>query len=78
MRISVEKITEQALALPADARALLADRLAESLDPLLLEGELRTLWLAEAERRLEEIRSNKVKPIPIKQAIAKVRKNLKG
>jgi len=77
MRISVEKLTEQALALPADARAVLADRLAESLDPLL-EDEYRGLWATEARRRLEEIQSKKVKPIPIKQAIAKVRKGLKG
>jgi len=77
MRISVEKLTEQALALPADARAVLADRLAESLDPLL-EEEYRGVWAAEANRRLDEIQSKKVKPIPIKQAIARVRKSLKG
>jgi putative addiction module component (TIGR02574 family) len=77
MRISVEKLTEQALALPADARAVLADRLVESLDPSLKE-EYRSVWAAEANRRLEEIQSGKVKPIPIKQAIAQVRKSLKG
>ena len=77
MRISLEKLTEQALALPADDRALLADRLAESLDPLL-EDEYRCLWAAEARRRLDEIQSKKVKPIPFKKAIAQVRKSLKG
>jgi hypothetical protein len=77
MRISVEKLTEQALALPPHARALLADRLAESLDPLL-EEEYRGLWAAEAIRRLEEIQSKKVTPIPIAKAIAKIRKSLKG
>ena len=75
MRISVEKLTEQALALPADARAILADRLAESLDPLL-EAEYRGLWAVEALRRLDEIRSKKAKPIPIEKAIAQVRKSL--
>ncbi len=32
MTITVEQITEAALSLPSDARALLADRLVESLD----------------------------------------------
>jgi len=32
--IPVEKLTEEMLALPAEARALLADRLVESLDPI--------------------------------------------
>jgi len=54
-----------------------ADRLAESLDPLF-EDEYRSLWAAEARRRLDEIQSKKVKPIPIEKAIAKVRKSLKG
>jgi len=44
----------------------------------LLEAEIRGAWAAEANRRLEEIQSQKVKPIPFKQAISKVRKSLKG
>ena len=77
MRITVEKLTEQALALPADARAMLADRLCESLDPLV-ENEYQGLWLAEANRRLEEIHSKKVRPIPMDKALARIRKSLKG
>jgi hypothetical protein len=34
MSIPVEKLTEEMLALPSEARALRADRLVESLDPL--------------------------------------------
>ena len=33
MILTVEQIAEEALALPSEARALLADRLVESLDP---------------------------------------------
>lgn len=33
MQITLEQIAEGALALPSEARALLADRLVESLDP---------------------------------------------
>ena len=35
MNISVEMITDAALSLSCDARALLADRLSENLDPLV-------------------------------------------
>jgi hypothetical protein len=77
MRISVEKLTEEALALPADAGALLADQLAESLDPFLEEA-FRELWAAEALRRRDEIRAKRVKPIPADTAFALVRKSLNG
>ena len=33
MALTVEQIAEEALTLPSEARALLADRLVESLDP---------------------------------------------
>lgn len=76
MRSSVDKLTQEALALPAEARAILADRLAESLDPLLLDEALRTLWAAEAQKRLEEVRSGKVKTLSAKAVLARVRKSL--
>ena len=71
----MDKLTEQALALPAEARAMLADRLAESLDPLL-EEPFRTLWAAEALRRRDEVRASQVKTIPAKTALAKIRKSI--
>lgn len=72
MSVDIEQITRQALALPDDARALLADQLAESLDPLEDAG-VRAAWMAESNRRIEEIRSGKVKPIPGEEALARVR-----
>ena len=53
MNISFEKIAEQALSLPNDARIRLADRLVESLDPLS-EDEFHNLWANEALRRRDE------------------------
>ncbi len=44
MSLTVEQIAEEALSLPSEARALLADRLADRLDPLE-EGYTRTLWV---------------------------------
>ena len=75
MPIPVEKLTEEMLALPADARALLADRLVESLDPLA-DDEIRASWATEAVRRRDEVRSGKVTAIPGETAAAQVRARL--
>ena len=73
MELTVEQISEQALSLPQDARAVLADRLAESLDPAE-EGVLHHLWAVEAVRRRDEVRNGSVKPIPGDVALAQVRR----
>lgn len=77
MGMKVEDLTEEALMLPSEARALLADRLVESLDPAE-EGELHDLWAAEIQRRLEELRSGKVKGIPGSEVFAALRKKYGG
>lgn len=75
MHMSVEEIAEEALGLPSEARALLADRLAESLDPAE-DGVVRTLWMREARRRIDEVRSGEVKTVPADEAFAQVRQTL--
>ena len=72
MAIPVEKLTEEMLALPSDARALLADRLVESLDPINDES-IRALWVAEAIRRRNEVRSGAVQSIPAEVILAEAR-----
>ena len=72
MAIPVEKLTEEMLALPSDARALLADRLVESLDPISDES-IRVLWVAEAIRRRNEVRSGTVQTIPAEAILAEAR-----
>ena len=73
MSMTVEQIAEEALALPSEARALLADRLVESLDPAE-DGYLRQLWAAEALRRRDDVRSGRVKTISGDEAFARVRR----
>jgi len=73
MSMTVEQIAEEALALPSEARALLADRLVESLDPAE-DGRIRQLWAAEALRRRDDVRSGCVKTIPSDEALARVRR----
>ena len=72
MMMTVEQIAAEALSLPSEARALLADRLVESLDPAE-DGVVRQLWTIEAKRRLDDVRSGRVQTIPGEEALARVR-----
>ena len=72
MNVSFEKIAEQALSLPNDARIRLADRLVESLDPLN-EEEFHKIWTNEALRRRDEVRNGLVETIPGDDALLQVR-----
>ncbi len=59
--------------LPAASRARLADKIVESLD-FAEPDEMQRLWVAEAIRRREEIRSGQVKSVPGEQVLAEVRR----
>jgi hypothetical protein len=73
MTITVEQLTDAALSLPNEARALLADRLVESLDPAQ-DQEIQALWVTEAMKRRDEIRNGLVKVIPGSEALERVRR----
>jgi hypothetical protein len=73
MSMTVEQIAMEALSLPSEARALLADRLVESLDPAE-DGHLGRLWAAEALRRRDEVRKGLVRTIPGEKALERVRR----
>ncbi|MDZ7963447.1 MAG: addiction module protein [Nostoc sp. DedSLP03] len=60
---SVEQIMKEALTLPSAARALLAEKLVESLE-FDVDETLQTLWTDEAKKRRDEVRSGAVSPIP--------------
>lgn len=72
MQITVEQIAEEALSLPSEARALLADRLVESLDPAE-DGYIRQLWAKEAQRRIAQVRSGELATISGEVAFSQVR-----
>jgi putative addiction module component (TIGR02574 family) len=76
MATSVERLAEQALKLPSESRARLADLLVESLGADEL-GRIDQLWTAEAKRRRDEVRTGRVKTIPGNQARRKVRNALR-
>jgi putative addiction module component (TIGR02574 family) len=60
--MSTKKIIEEALSLPAEERALIADSLLRSLNAP--NTAIDAKWKDVAKRRLSEIRSGKVQPIP--------------
>lgn len=66
---------DQALALPAKKREALADKLWQSLDDGTQE-EIQQAWLDEIGRRVDEVRSGRVKTIPGNKVIEAVRKDL--
>ena len=72
MHLTVEQIADEALALPSEARALLADRLVESLDPAE-DGYIRQLWMREARRRVDKVRRGEVQTVSAEIAFAEVR-----
>jgi hypothetical protein len=73
MNLTDEQVVERALALPSEERALLADRLVESLDPAEI-GRFREMWITEARRRRQEVRENQVKTIPRGEVLARVKR----
>ncbi len=76
MGTTVEQLAKQAMSLPTESRARLADLLVESLDAEEL-GRIDQMWIAEAKRRRDEVRAGRVKTIPGEKALRKVRNALK-
>lgn len=75
MATTVEKLVEEAMTLPSESRARIADLLVESLDADAL-GEIERLWAAEATRRRDEVRAGLVETVPGEEALRKVRESL--
>jgi len=65
--MTVEQIVDEALGLPIEAR------LVESLDPAE-DGYVRQLWVPEAIRRRDDVRTGRVRTVPGEEALAQVRR----
>ncbi|MBP5974601.1 MAG: addiction module protein [Brasilonema angustatum HA4187-MV1] len=72
---SIEQLTEEVLSLPSASRALLAEKLVESLE-FNTDPAIQAVWTTEAKRRRDEVRSGSVQPIPGEEALAQVRQLL--
>ena len=75
MPMTIDQIAKEALALPSEARALLADRLVESLDAAVV-NRIDELWATEAKRRRDEVRQGLVRTIPGDEALTRVRRSV--
>jgi hypothetical protein len=72
---SIEQLVEELLALPSLSRALLAEKLVESLE-FDTDPTLQSAWIAEAKKRRDEVRSGSIQLIPGEEALAQVRRLL--
>lgn len=72
--LKADELINEAMALPVELRARLVDELLKSLNPS--QADIDALWAAEAERRISEIESGQVKPIPGEQVFEELRKRL--
>lgn len=74
MTPQVSDVLERALTLSTHERGLLIDRLIESLDDGPPEEGVEEAWAEEIKRRLDEVRSGKVKMIPGEQVLRRLAK----
>lgn len=70
---SIEQLTEEILSLPSASRALLVDKLVESLE-FDTDPAIQAVWVTEAKRRRDEIRDGFVQPVSGEDALAQVRR----
>ena len=77
MKQEVSELLKKALALPAEARAALAGFLLDSLDDTV-DASAEEEWEEEIARRVPELDSGKVKPIPWAEARRQIAAVLNG
>ena len=70
--IKTDELISEAISLPVEVRTLLVNKLLESLNPP--DKEIDKLWVEETEKRVENLRTGKVKTIPGEDVFRKIRK----
>ena len=68
----IDKITQEALALPKDLKIQLVEQLMESLESNIDE-QIQSAWIGEVKQRRDEIIKGMVEVIPGDEALAQVR-----
>ncbi len=74
---TLDELRDEVMELGVEERGALADSIWESFltDE---EREIQDAWIEEAERRLEEYRSGKVKSVPYEEVMARLRAKYDG
>ena len=70
MKITIDELAAQAMTLPSESRTQLIEKLVESLEQEAIEK----IWISDAKKRRDEVRSGKVTLIPGEEALEYVRK----
>ncbi len=71
----IEKITQDALALPSNLKVELVEKLIASLE-CNIDEQTQSAWIAQAKQRRDEIVNRTVQTIPGDKALAQVRQIL--
>ncbi len=74
MGTAVDNILTQALQMPPQERAAVAERLIASLDPEV-DWDIEVAWQQEVQRRIDEIDKGEVVCIPWEQVLHRLRGN---
>ena len=74
--MTMKELIEAVISLPVEERAIVADSVLRSLNAP--ESEMDRKWAQVAQRRLAELRSGDVKPIPAEDVFAKVWKRFEA
>ncbi len=74
--MTTKELIAEAVSLPVEERAIVADSILRSLNAP--ESDIDRKWVVVAQRRLAELRSGQVKPIPGEQVFARVWKRFKA
>lgn len=72
--MTTQELLDQALSLPVEQRAWLADMMARSLNPC--EPANAAKWLQTAQRRREELTSGVVGAVPGRDVLARLQQHL--
>lgn len=68
--MKTKELIAEVISLSVEERAMVADSLLKSLNPP--ESEIDKKWAAVAKRRLEQLRSGEVQPVPGEEVFQKI------
>ena len=68
--MAMKELIAEAISLPVEERAILADTILRSLNPP--DSDMDRRWVAVARRRLAELRSGQVEAVPGDEVFAKI------
>lgn len=71
-KTSTKKLIEEIESLPVEERAVVAESVLQTLNPV--ESETQTKWIESAEKRLQEIKSGKVKVVPGNEVFERIQR----